>query len=84
MGDLVTAAQSGDQYNTLVALRNRLAEEIEQTTSGRDLAALSKQLKDVLDAIADLPTGRESSPADEIAKRREERRKKAIANVESN
>lgn len=74
MGDLVTAAQSGDRLKTLIALRNRLAQQIEQTESGRDLAALSRQLNEVLREIADLPTGEHTTAADEIARKREERR----------
>lgn len=74
---LTEAAASGNRLDTLVALRNRLAEEIDNSTSGRDIAALSRQLTDVLEAIAEMPDGVQTSPADEIARRREERRKAA-------
>jgi len=74
MSDLVTAAESGDVRATLVALRNRLAREIEASESGRDIAALSNKLTDVLDRLEALPGGEESTAADEIAKRREQRR----------
>lgn len=77
MTDLVTAAKSGDYLATLTALRDRLAEEIANTTSGRDLASLSKQLTDVLREINELPDPAGTSKADEIAARREERRKAA-------
>ncbi|MDN4162950.1 hypothetical protein [Nocardioides abyssi] len=60
----------------MIALRNRLAEEIE-TASSRDLAALSKQMTDVLAQIEAMPVADATSAADEIAKRREERRKNA-------
>lgn len=70
-------AKTGDRAETLRALRDRLAEEIEQTNSGRDLAALSRQLTEVLSQIADLPNGTVLSAADEIAARREQRRQAA-------
>lgn len=80
MSDLVTAAKSGDYLATLTALRDRLAEEITNTTSGRDLASLSKQLTDVLREINDMPDPTGESKADEIAQRREERRRAAQGN----
>lgn len=72
--DLVTAAHSNNTRDTLVALRNRLAEQIEETTSGRDLASLSKQLTDVLSAIDNLPDTKTTTAADEIARAAEQRR----------
>ena len=75
MGDLMTAAMSGNRLNTLVALRNRLALEIEQTTSGRDLSALSKQMQEVLEAIDNMPDDTGTSAAADVAKRREQRSK---------
>jgi hypothetical protein len=71
---LTQAAAGGDQRATLEALRNRLAADIDDCDSKRDLAALSKQMVDVLAAIAELPEGRETSAADEIAARRAARR----------
>lgn len=73
MGNLVTAVTSGDTRATLVALRDRLAEEIEQA-SGRDLPALSRQFTEVLRLLNELPSGTVKSAADEIAERREKRR----------
>lgn len=75
MAGLIDAAKSGDRLATLIALRDRLADEIENTTSGRDLAALSKQLTDVLTQIAEMPEPNKVSKADEIAQKREERRR---------
>jgi len=81
MGDVYDAAVSGDRLKSRVALRDRLAEEIE-TASARDLAALSKQFTDVLEQIAQHAEGDGTSKAEEIAKRREERR--AAVDDESN
>jgi hypothetical protein len=76
MGDLVNAAKEGNVLKTLIALRDRLAEEIEGA-GARDLAPLSRQLTAVLAEIDAMPNTEESSAADEIAKRRAERRKAA-------
>lgn len=47
----------------LEALRDRLAEEIEETGSARDLAALSRQLTDVMIQIEELtPVDAEADP----------------------
>lgn len=59
------AASSGDQLDTLVALRDRIAHELDVTRSARDVAALSRQLTEVLALIADLETPEEEH--DELA-----------------
>ena len=66
MGALTKAAQGGDTREILVALRTQITNAIEDTDSGRDIAALSKRLIEVqtaLDALPD-PTS-ELSPVDE-------------------
>jgi hypothetical protein len=67
------AAESGDTLAALAALRNRLAQQLDQTRSGRDVASLSRQLAAVLKQIEEVwrprPTKR-----DEIAARRAARR----------
>jgi hypothetical protein len=55
MASLVDAAKSGDRRSTLVALRDVLAAQISVTESGRDVAALSKRLMEVMDEIDALP-----------------------------
>jgi hypothetical protein len=82
MGDLVTAALSGDKRATLIALRDRLAEEIEQA-GARDLAPLSRQLTEVLKQLDEIPDGKEVTPADDIANRRAERRKRRQSDTET-
>lgn len=80
---LVEAALSGDKRAALIALRDRLAQEIEATTSGRDLAALSRQFTEVVKLLDEMPNEKEVSPADEIAQRRAERRKRRDAEAQA-
>lgn len=48
---LVDAAKSGNRKKTLIALRDRLAETIENCESGRDMAANSKRLMEVIEEL---------------------------------
>lgn len=45
------AAKSGDKRATLVALRDKLAETIQNCDSGRDMASNSKRLMEVISEI---------------------------------
>jgi len=67
-----TPAKRGDRLATLKALRDRIAHLIDQpTTSPKDVAALSRQLQDVLAAIEkEEPDTHEGSPLDEVNRRR--------------
>ena len=56
MDNLVSATKSGDRRRTLVALRDRIAETIVSCESGRDMAALSKRLMEVMDEIDSMPS----------------------------
>lgn len=51
---LLEAAESGNTLETLERLRDKLAGTIETCESGRDMAALSRQLSQVLDQIDDV------------------------------
>lgn len=51
MGKLLTAVQSGSRREMLVELRDEIATTIEGCESGRDMAALSKRLMEVVDEI---------------------------------
>ena len=62
MADLVSAARSGDKRETLEALRDKIAASIQDCESGRDVAALSKRLMEVMNEIDALPKQRKSSP----------------------
>ena len=55
MSGLLDAAKSGDKRETLIALRDKIAETIENCDSGRDIAANSKRLMEVMAEIDELP-----------------------------
>lgn len=55
MSGLLKAAKSGDKRETLIALRDKIAETIENSDSGRDIAANSKRLMEVMAEIDELP-----------------------------
>lgn len=68
---LSKAAASGSRLTALTALRDHLATAIDGCESMRDLAALSRQLTDVLAQIETLaPPEQKGTPLDELAKRR--------------
>lgn len=72
---LLEAAKSGDKRATLIALRDKLAETIENCESGRDMAANSKRLMEVmaeLEALPD-PAAIKESKHDRLKKRHENR-----------
>lgn len=49
---VATAAKSGDQYETLAAMRDRVATAIDdETTPARDLAALTRRLLEITKAL---------------------------------
>ena len=63
----------------LIALRDRLAVEIDSASQSRDVAALSRQFSDVLLQIDELEAPLQEKPLtalDELNKRREARAKK--------
>lgn len=53
--ELVEAAKSGDKRATLIALRDKLAETIQNCDSGRDMASNSKRLMEVMAELETLP-----------------------------
>jgi hypothetical protein len=76
MPEVAPVAVTGDHLATLRALRDTVAAAIDSTGSARDLAALSRQLTDILARIAEAegaapqPKG---NPLDEVNARRAER-----------
>lgn len=52
---LTTAVKTGDKRKTLIALRDKLAETIENCDSGRDMASNSKRLMEVIAELESLP-----------------------------
>ena len=55
MTDLIEAAKSGNKRATLIALRDKLAETIQNCESGRDMASNSKRLMEVMAELEALP-----------------------------
>lgn len=75
MADLIDAAKSGDKRATLIALRDKLAETIDRCESGRDMAANTKRLMEVmaeLEAMPD-PQQKKISKHDRLKKKNENR-----------
>jgi hypothetical protein len=79
------AARSGDRVRALEGLRDRLAEEVERVADegfcahckrgSSSVAPVAKQLRDVLDALADAaPAVREDPVRDELERRRQARK----------
>jgi len=64
--DIVEAAASGSRYATLVALRDEIARTIQTCGSGRDMAALSKRLIEVMGEIDALGKSAESAEFDAV------------------
>lgn len=62
MSDLISAARSGNRRETLEALRDKIAASIQNCESGRDVAALSKRLMEVMGELDALPRSRDDSP----------------------
>lgn len=60
--EMTKATADGGQLETLIALRDKLAKTIDLSSSSRDIAALSRQLTDVLERIADLDKSSSDKP----------------------
>jgi hypothetical protein len=54
MTNLIEALESGDYRTLLVAMRDKLAETIDEGVSPRDLASLSRRLIDLADEVRNL------------------------------
>lgn len=76
--NLGAVVPNGDRLASLKALRDRLAVDIDECESARDVAALSNRLMDVLAQIDELdsakPVEAKVNPIDEVAKRRAARK----------
>ena len=53
--NLVDAVQSGDKRKALIALRDILANTIQNCESGRDMASNTKRLMEVMEELEALP-----------------------------
>lgn len=68
---LLDSVRSNDRRAALVALRDSIAATIDGTDSGRDIAALSKRLMEVMAQIDALPDPEaEASPLDAARNKR--------------
>lgn len=52
--DLIEAAKSGDRLETLIALRDLLAERLQHTESSRDISSMSRRLMQCVSEIETL------------------------------
>ena len=77
--NLVEAAKSGNKRDTLIALRDKLAETIDNCESGRDMAANSKRLMEVMAELETMPdpTAKKESKHDRLKRKSENRKPKA-------
>ncbi len=75
MSDLITAAKSGDKRQTLIALRDILAQTIQNCESGRDMASNTKRLMEVIAELENMPapTEKKESLHDRLKKQHENR-----------
>ena len=75
MTNLVEAAKSGDKRATLIALRDKLAQTIQDCDSGRDMASNSKRLMEVMAELEALPNpeAKKESKHDRLKRRHEAR-----------
>ena len=74
---LKEAAKTGNHQKTLIALRDKLAGAIDDCNSGRDLAALSRRLIDVMEKIPSTPDP--DVPKTPLQRAREQRKEDASA-----
>ena len=75
MANLVEAAKSGNKRETLIALRDKLAQTIQECDSGRDMASNSKRLMEVMEQLEQLPDpkAKKVSKHDRLKKKHEVR-----------
>lgn len=75
MAELLDAARSGDKRATLIALRDKLAETIDKCESGRDMAANSKRLMEVMAELETMPDpeSKKTSKHDRLKRRNDKR-----------
>ena len=73
VSDLVTAVSGGSQRDSLVAIRDLLADQLTQSGSPREAAVVARELRETLRELQALG-GVEVDDVDELASRRAERR----------
>jgi hypothetical protein len=70
MATLAQAAKKNSRRETLIALRDKLAVSIDSCESGRDIAALSKRLMEVMGELDSLPDPNEGKNPAQVARER--------------
>ena len=70
MKTVLQATKANNRRETLVALRDRIAATIDNCESGRDMAALSKRLVEVMNEIESLPDPNKGKNPAQIARQR--------------
>lgn len=76
-GELGGAVRTGDQLKSLIALRDHLADSLDEQTDARATASLSKQLVDVMARIDELGGMQKAAGAtvlDQLAQKRKARK----------
>ena len=76
--DLGEVVAAGDRRQSLEVIRNHLASELAES-SGRDVAAIARELREVMKELDGLPVPEEVSGVDQLARRRATRRGAASA-----
>lgn len=70
---LAAVVATGKRRDSLEALRDHLAEELENAPAGIAIGPIAKELRTVMSELDALPDGKEST-VDDLAKRRASRR----------
>ena len=74
MATLEQSAATNDRRKTLIALRDKLARTIDECESGRDIAALSKRLMEVMEELDALPDPKKEKNPVQLARMRAKER----------
>jgi hypothetical protein len=69
--NVAETARKGDRKETLIALRDRLAEAIDCTTDAAELSSLALRLQRTLEQIEDLGGADKREEEDDLAARRD-------------
>ena len=64
--DLITATADGDRLESLIALRDLIAERLQRSNSDRDTASMSRRLMQILEEIEALERERAAANSKKI------------------
>lgn len=78
--DLIQIADQGNTLETLMALRHKIAEALDNSHSGRDIAALARQLLYVSAKIAEIEAKEAADANDPIMKILRSREPRSVRN----